>query len=184
MNSKDLGLFIAEQRKALGLTQLELAEKLYVTDKAVSRWERGVGLPDINLLEPLAVALQLTVSELILCKKETIEPTEAVKEMINYVEQKKAEHRKNAFICLAACFLIFFILLLDQMGVLGFIFVVVPFSSLVIGIVLLIYAIIKKIKNQSKHSTIKLALLFLLIPIIYILFFLMVGIFGIGPIPS
>lgn len=181
MNSKNLGLFIAEQRKVLGLTQLELAEKLYVTDKAVSRWERGVGLPDINLLEPLAVALQLTVSELILCKKETIEPTEAVKEMINYVEQKKAEHRKNAFISLAACFLIFFILLLDQMGVLGFIFVVVPFSSLVIGIVLLIYAIIK---NQSKHSTIKLALLFLLIPIIYILFFLMIGVLGIGPIPS
>ena len=51
------GAFLAETRRARGLTQRDLAERLHVTDKAVSRWERGVGLPDINTLEPLADAL-------------------------------------------------------------------------------------------------------------------------------
>lgn len=52
---------------AQGLTQAELAEQLHVTDKAVSRWERGVGLPDINTLEPLADALGLSLADLMHC---------------------------------------------------------------------------------------------------------------------
>ena len=59
MNAKDFGAFLARTRKACGLTQADLAAQLHVTDKAVSRWERGVGLPDINTLEPLADALGL-----------------------------------------------------------------------------------------------------------------------------
>ena len=57
MDVKMFGAFLAQVRRAQGLTQAELAEQLHVTDKAVSRWERGVGLPDINTLEPLADAL-------------------------------------------------------------------------------------------------------------------------------
>lgn len=53
MDAKMFGAFLAQVRRAQGLTQAELAEQLHVTDKAVSRWERGVGLPDINTLEPL-----------------------------------------------------------------------------------------------------------------------------------
>lgn len=49
MDAKMFGAFLARVRRAQGLTQAELAEQLHVTDKAVSRWERGVGLPDINL---------------------------------------------------------------------------------------------------------------------------------------
>ena len=64
MNAKDFGAFLAQTRKACGLTQADLAAQLHVTDKAVSRWERGVGLPDINTLEPLADALGLTLSDL------------------------------------------------------------------------------------------------------------------------
>ena len=56
---------MADQRRTLGLTQAEVAARLHVTDKAVSRWERGVGLPDINTLEPLAQVLHLTLDELI-----------------------------------------------------------------------------------------------------------------------
>ena len=59
MDAKMFGAFLAQVRRAQGLTQAELAEQLHVTDKAVSRWERGVGLPDINTLEPLADALGL-----------------------------------------------------------------------------------------------------------------------------
>lgn len=65
MDAKHFGTFISERRRMLGLTQAEVAARLYVTDKAVSRWERGIGLPDINTLEPLAEVLRLTLDELI-----------------------------------------------------------------------------------------------------------------------
>lgn len=57
MDNQKLGIFITELRKEKGLTQAQLAQKLNVTDKAVSKWERGVGFPDIKLLEPLADVL-------------------------------------------------------------------------------------------------------------------------------
>ena len=52
------------------MTQAELAARLHVTDKAVSRWERGVGYPDINTLEPLADALGVTLTELMNCARD------------------------------------------------------------------------------------------------------------------
>lgn len=64
MDAKAFGAFLAETRRSRGLTQSELAEQLHVTDKAVSRWERGLGFPDINTLEPLANSLGLTLSQL------------------------------------------------------------------------------------------------------------------------
>lgn len=64
MDAKKIGAFIAGERKARQMTQQALAEELHVTDKAVSRWERGVGLPDIGLIEPLAAALDISVVEL------------------------------------------------------------------------------------------------------------------------
>ena len=57
MDADATGRFIAELRKQKGYTQKELAEKLMVTDKAVSRWETGKGLPDTSLLSPLGDAL-------------------------------------------------------------------------------------------------------------------------------
>lgn len=67
MDTRDFGAFLSRIRKARGLTQAGLAEQLHVTDKAVSRWERGIGLPDINTLEPLADALGLSLSDLMHC---------------------------------------------------------------------------------------------------------------------
>ena len=67
MDAKNFGAFLAQVRRAQGLTQAELAEQLHVTDKAVSRWERGIGLPDINTLEPLADALDLSLADLMHC---------------------------------------------------------------------------------------------------------------------
>ena len=67
MDAKTFGTFLAQMRRAQGLTQAELAEQLHVTDKAVSRWERGIGLPDINTLEPLANALGLSLADLMHC---------------------------------------------------------------------------------------------------------------------
>lgn len=65
MDVKRTGSFIAEMRKGKNMTQAELAAKLQVTDKAVSRWERGVGYPDITLLEPLARQLGVTVLDIL-----------------------------------------------------------------------------------------------------------------------
>ncbi len=64
MDAKKVGEFISALRKEKNMTQAELAKKLQVTDKAVSRWERGVGLPDINTIEPLADALGVSIVEI------------------------------------------------------------------------------------------------------------------------
>lgn len=68
MNSNSvtyMGSFIAQLRKEQGLTQKELADQLGITDKAVSKWERGLSLPDITLLEPLANQLGVSLSDLL-----------------------------------------------------------------------------------------------------------------------
>lgn len=64
MDQIKIGKFIAENRHALGLTQAQLAEKLTVSDKSVSKWERGVCLPDASLYFPLCETLGITVNEL------------------------------------------------------------------------------------------------------------------------
>ena len=58
------GALIASVRKEKGLTQKELAVTLHVSDTTVSKWERGIGFPDVSLVEPLAAALGLTIGEL------------------------------------------------------------------------------------------------------------------------
>lgn len=63
------GKFICEERKRCGLTQKELADKIGVTDKAVSKWENGRGFPDVSLLKPLSDALNISVTELIECER-------------------------------------------------------------------------------------------------------------------
>ena len=65
MNENKTGAFISALRKEKEMTQAQLAEKLNVTDKAVSRWETGKGMPDSSLLIPLADALGVTVNELL-----------------------------------------------------------------------------------------------------------------------
>lgn len=65
MDAKRTGALIARRRKELGLSQVELAERIHVTDKAVSRWETGRGMPAVDSLEPLAEVLGLSVSELL-----------------------------------------------------------------------------------------------------------------------
>ena len=65
-----MGDFIQEQRKVKGLTQKQLAEKLNLTDKAISKWERKQGYPDITILPQLAAALDVTTNELLSGKKE------------------------------------------------------------------------------------------------------------------
>ena len=74
MDSHKTGRVIADRRAELALTQKQLAQRLHISDRTVSRWERGVGFPDLSLLEPLADALELSVVELL--RGERIAPAE------------------------------------------------------------------------------------------------------------
>ncbi|MBU5625817.1 helix-turn-helix domain-containing protein [Oscillibacter sp. MSJ-2] len=65
MDQRKTGGLIAAARKELGLTQRQLAERLSISDRTVSKWERGAGFPDVSLLEPLADALGLSVVEIV-----------------------------------------------------------------------------------------------------------------------
>lgn len=65
IDKERFGQFLAEERKRQGLTQKELAQRLFVSDKAVSKWERGLSLPDVALLIPLGKELGVTVTELL-----------------------------------------------------------------------------------------------------------------------
>ena len=66
MNQYVTGTTIKELREKNKITQVQLAEKLGVSDKTVSKWETGKGYPDITLLEPIADALRVSVAELIM----------------------------------------------------------------------------------------------------------------------
>ena len=73
MDVMKIGAFIKSQRTELNLTQKELAEKIGCTDKAISRWETGKGLPDMSFIIPLSKELNVSVSELIYGEKFTPE---------------------------------------------------------------------------------------------------------------
>ncbi|MBR6824674.1 MAG: helix-turn-helix transcriptional regulator [Firmicutes bacterium] len=65
MDPQRFGQFIKELRAERGLTQKQLAERLFVSDKAVSKWERGISMPEISLLLPLAQILGVSTTELL-----------------------------------------------------------------------------------------------------------------------
>ena len=99
MNYEKIGLFIKEKRKELNLTQKELASKLGITDKAISKWERGLGFPDVSLLEDLSTTLNISILELI--KGESIdddikiETDNYIKETLSITESEHLRKRKE-----------------------------------------------------------------------------------------
>lgn len=100
MNHEKTGALIAKRRMELGLTQKALAEQLNISDRTVSKWERGLGFPDISLIEPLADALGLTVLELLHGEEEPPTPEEerSARETLNNIrpevhEKMKKKHR-------------------------------------------------------------------------------------------
>ena len=101
MDSKKFGEFIATIRKEKGWTQAELAEKISVTDKAVSRWERGLGFPDINTIKPLADVLEVSVLEIMQSEREPKEEisadkaTEVLDNVISLVVHQRQIERRN-----------------------------------------------------------------------------------------
>ena len=93
MNQVEIGKYIFELRKEKNMTQEQLAEKMGVTNKSISRWENGNTLPDISLLVQLSDILNTTLPELINGRKMTKEELLAQKETINNLIQIETENK-------------------------------------------------------------------------------------------
>lgn len=109
MNTEKIGNFIAKKRKEKNLTQRELATKIGVTDRAVSKWERGMGCPDVTLLEDVSVALDISIVEL-LNGEEMEDPTIIEKDLIksmNYSKSYTKEKIKNSLNTILVTIIVF-----------------------------------------------------------------------------
>jgi len=96
MDQMKIGKFIAEQRKNNGLTQSQLAEKLFVTDRAVSKWECGKSMPDSSIMLQLCEVLKITVNELLTGEKIDMEKynEQAEVNLIEITKQKEESDRR------------------------------------------------------------------------------------------
>uniref|UniRef100_UPI004055D1AE helix-turn-helix domain-containing protein n=1 Tax=Agathobacter sp. TaxID=2021311 RepID=UPI004055D1AE len=191
MDVKKFGSFIASVRKEQQMTQAELAQKLQVTDKAVSKWERGLGFPDINTIEPLADALGVSVLEIMKSERIPEQEVSAVVasdalmdafELAKY--QKKLERRHIIAIIVLVAIIPMVIFLIDNMTIYGFLGVCVPVTCLLLGVGLLIYGVWRKITKKTCWQTFTIALLMFAVPVILIILLFVVGALGIGPVPN
>ena len=192
MDSNKMGAFIAQVRKERGLTQLELAQKINVTDKAVSKWERGVGFPDIKIIEALAEALGVSVSELM--NGERMENAVRDSESDNIsnddilTENKKYAGKivnfRTYIIVLAALVLSLSIFLLDSGGFDGAFFVYIPFIMELVGVLLIVSGIIRYKKKVQYKGVLIAGIITLLIPVSFTVFLIVGVMLGLGPVPG
>ena len=94
MDQIKIGRFIAERRKKVNLTQMQLAEKLGITDKAISKWERGVAMPDTSIMLKLCDILGISVNELLSGEKIDMENNNQKNEQL-FLDMAKELERKN-----------------------------------------------------------------------------------------
>ncbi len=106
MNQVKIGKFIAEQRKSKSLTQRELADSLLISDKTVSKWETGKGLPEVSLMIPLCEILSISVNELLSGERIHDSKYKEKAEMILVdLMKEKEESKKNILLSLISCFI-------------------------------------------------------------------------------
>lgn len=100
IDKKAFGTFVAARRKEKGYTQKELAEKLFLSDKAISKWETGASLPDTAMLIPLSELLGVSVTELLLCRRmepEAVMDSAQVEDMVKTALVFSEEHPTRAY---------------------------------------------------------------------------------------
>ena len=177
MDATRFGVFVAEMRKENHMTQAELATKIKVTDKAVSRWERGLGFPDINSLEPLAEALGVSVLELmksekivetnIQCGDADIIVTDTIKAAEHQKQVERQQEKRIILISIGVvAMLSIFALLIDNIGwsmeniLLTSVGVVLPVISIIAFFVLMIISLIRRVTGKSCKQTLIVAIVF------------------------
>ena len=94
MDQLKIGKFIAECRKQKGLTQMQLSEKLGITDKAISKWERGISMPDASIMLEVCGILGISVNELLSGEKINMENNDQKNEQL-LLDMAKELERKN-----------------------------------------------------------------------------------------
>ncbi len=148
MDIDKIGKFIQERRKLKKLTQEALAEKLNISDRAISKWERGLCLPDASIMIPLCEILDINVNELLsgkmLDKKEYNEKSEEL-----LLELKKQEEEKSKIIFhLAYTFIFIVVILVVIICIISSLFIsnellqgVIIILSVIIAVIVCLYAI-------------------------------------------
>ena len=94
MDQIKIGRFIAERRKKANLTQMQLSEKLSITDKAISKWERGIAMPDTSIMLKLCDILGISVNELLCGEKINMENNNQKNEQL-FLDMAKELEKKN-----------------------------------------------------------------------------------------
>ncbi|MBQ2937822.1 MAG: helix-turn-helix domain-containing protein [Clostridia bacterium] len=185
MDNEKFGKFIKELRKQKNMTQKELAEKLNITDKAISKWERGLSFPDITILNSLAEIFDITVSELLnaeIGKKEELDIEKAIQEAVEKVTHKKEIREKRirkikksigiisliSFICFSIMQLGYMFLLKkrDYEYAIDILYYIVNEIILFSGIIASILAIQKSKLNKKAVSNIVLLVVFGILTVI------------------
>ena len=185
MDAEKFGRFVADRRKKLNMTQKDLAAKIQVTDKAVSKWERGLGFPDINIIEVLADALEVSITELM--KSETTNENMVAEETVdNVIQIAKTDieerHRIIIYTFAGTTVLISILEILlsinwnaDKLQIQANI----PWVAIIPGLLLIIYGIICKIKGKKSFGAAAIGVCLLLIPVILLGgAFLILGLFS------
>ena len=190
MDNKKFGQFILKLRKEKGWTQLELAEKLNITDKAVSKWERGTGFPDIKMIEPLAEVFNVSILEIMQSERipgQTIpkdNASEAINNVIDVVAfQRKIEKRNIIITATAFSTLIMLLFLIDIMQLEGFIMICLPLIMLGTGLYLTGLSIYRARHHLTYAATLVSGILALLFPLLIFLFLCFAFVLG-GPVPT
>ncbi len=185
LDAKIFGCFVADRRKELKMTQKELAAKIQVTDKAVSKWERGLGFLDIKI-EGLANALDVSILELMKSEKNTdivsVSETErAVSNVLNIAEQEvESRHRVLTVIYAVTvfiCSIVEMLFSIDWSGQSLTMTARIPYCAIVPGIVLVLYSVICKVRGQKADSFLAIGICLIFVPIILVLaIFLILGV--------
>lgn len=121
MNQIKIGRFIAERRKCVNLTQMQLAGKLGITDKAVSKWERGVAMPDTSIMLELCELLDISVNELLSGEKMDMEMKQQNEQILLDMAKELEEKNKKVWTSM------WMILILSTIALLGGIAVAIAF---------------------------------------------------------
>ncbi len=197
MDAQKFGAFVAQQRKEKKMTQAELAEKLHVTAKAVSRWERGIGFPDINTIEPLAQALEISILELMKSERvveQTVprnQATEAVVDALQLAKEQRMQERKGGFKILAAALIcLILVLYLDTMDwqadqiLFTLAGVGLPLFCVCGGFALLGYGVWRKAAGKSSGQIFGIAAGMFVFLLCFLGLFVLAGSMGVGPVPT
>lgn len=152
-----IGKFIAEKRKAKNLTQLQLAERLYVTDRAVSKWECGRSLPDSSIMLELCGVLDISVNELLTGEELEMKTynKQAEENLIQMIKEKEESDKRllNLEIVLGITGTLFLLAMLFT-GILGYQYLVLPLWAMIlmmsVGFVVFMVAILFCVLIEQK----------------------------------